>query len=577
MDHLYKLINKIFKTCDINDDKLYFKIYDIILNNDLKLSDIKKQFKFVDNKKIKLLIEEIEFIYFNKNNLFNSLYLAVQHDYINLIKYCYKIYNSIDNDVLNYSLLYGRYEILLFLLECGLLINKEIAIRNAVIGKNINCLKCVHNKGGIICIESILYAIKYNIKDCFDYIFEHIELNVLIDNDIDLKEVVETIILSEYYDIYYYNKLFNYFDILEHLINQAIKHSHIEYLLYGIDLLKNKYLDTKIQINCKYMIKSIDKCVDCFNIIHAFDYKLISNYSAVTEAIIKKNDIDLTKSIIEHNYILDDNATLQASIIAQQTTDLTNLQLLLKNNCKISATSISAIINNIDNLTKNDLDLIKYVLEQNILLSDENYFLAFLYNYLEIIDLFISYDTNRYLLSDYMIGAIMSKDINCVIYCNNLLKKQYSDNLTILLETSLLSHAIKYDLVEIVNYLLTESYLITKEAIIYGLMFNSIESLRLIVDKIDNNLLTSDIIDIAIKYDNVECIKLLYNMHNIQFIEENVICCFENDSIESLKYINKITDTNLIISALNCIDHKILINDIKKYLIANNILKIFIN
>jgi hypothetical protein len=231
--------------------------------------------------------------------------------------------------------------------------------------------------------------------------------------------------------------------------------------------------------------------------------------------------------------------------------------------------------------------------------------LAFLYKRLDIVDLFVECNNqyNLYKLSeltnsnntisnyfmpspDIMIGAIMSKEINCVIYCNNLLKSLYvkEHNLDTLLNSNAIAHAVKFNLISILHYLLTESYKINAEAISYGSIFNSVESLEIILsDLYDesylnaeqiNFFINSDTLNSAIIYDNVNCLKILIKYGQIQLTKANMICCFENDSFKCITYICSLVNKEIISGAYNEIDQKILTNEIKEYLIKNNLVKL---
>ena len=663
------------------EDETYFKIYDIILLSDLNYSNnlikqIKLYYKteyekqYESNNLIKLFAE-LDFIndlcqidkidkidkIDNKQLLFDHITRAVQYGNINLIKYCYEEYGTLDSDVLNNALLCGQLDILIFCYSNDCYLNKELACRKAVIGKNIKCLRYVHNIGGQIDLETLLYAIKYNLTDCFDYIMENINLVTILGLDnltkstnnldlTDLTELIDTIITQpknnfntiitqqkNNFNQYYFDKVVKclqlpdqqlpdqqlsdqqlpiQFILYNLLINLSLFYSNSEFLVYGL-----KQFDNAIQylkINPANIVKNIDtNDLTCFFIIH--DFIILNNEkyselfdsfndSTISEALIKKNDLTLFNFLIKHKYKLNSKCALQASLNALKTKDIRMLQLLVEdNNCPLSSDIISAIIesNSIES-DSIESDTVIYLLEQNISLNDENYFLAFLYNRLDIVDLFIQYNklnhikTNIFVPnSDVIIGAIMSKDINCVKYCNELLKSLYLNKQALidnLLQSDAIAHAVKFNLVEIINYLLYESYQITSYAITYGAIFNSIESFEVILplvglnivglnivglnntDKITaNNFITSDTLNSAITYDNVECLQLLITYGNIQLTKSNIICCFENDSFKCIKYICSL-DNEQIIEAYNEIDQKILKNEIKDYLIKNNLIKL---
>lgn len=649
------------------DIEIYFKIYDIILSSNINvltnlINQIKSQYDTQNNTNntnntLNKLFAELDFInnliinqtqQLDQTNqvqtdlkqlLYDNISNAVQYGHVNLIKYCYEEYGTLDSDVINNALLYGQLDILIFLYQVNeYCLNKEWACRKAVIGSNIKCLRYVHSIGAQLDLESLLYAIKYDKTDCFDYIMENINLlsviglaNVTNLADLtdltnqtnqldltDLTELVDTIVTQQQtkFNSYYFDKIIKSMGLLcglamNQLINLSLTHSNSDFLMYGLTLItdNNNSTISHIKINPSNIITSIETDnLTCFFIIYEFIlsnkekypnlfelFESITN-AKISEVLIKKNDISLINFLIKHKFKLNDKCALQASLIALKTNDFTILNLLVEeNNCPLSSDIISAVINGDRVLS---INIINYLLQHNIEVSDENYFLAFFYNRLDIIELFIEYNNdkiNKFIPNyDVIIGAVMSKDIHCVKYCNELLKSIYTNQQTQLSESTqtpfdellknsnAIAHAVKLNIIEIVDYLLSESYEITSEAMLYGAMFNSIESLEIILliisKQTDSNkiidLITTEAINSAIAYDNIDCLKLFIKYGHIQLTKANIICCFENDSFKCMTYICSLVYKEIISDAYNEIDQKILTNEIKEYLIKNNLIKL---
>ena len=651
------------------DIEIYFKIYDIILSSNIDvfvdlINQIKSQYDTQNNTNntnntyniLNKLFAELDFInnliinqtqQLDQNNkidykqlLYDNISNAVQYGHINLIKYCYEEYGTLDSDVINNALLYGQLDILIFLYQVNeYCLNKEWACRKAVIGSNIKCLRYVHSIGAQLDLESLLYAIKYDRTDCFDYIIENINLSSVVGlgnlanladltnqtnqtnqfDLTDLTELIDTIVTQQQtnFNSYYFDKIIKSMCLLRdlainQLINLSLAHSNSDFLVYGLTLISDNNNSTinHIKINPSNIITSIETDnLTCFFIIYEFIlsnkekaelFESVTN-AKISEVLIKKNDISLVNFLIKHKFKLNDKCALQASLIALKTNDFTILNLLVEeNNCSLSSDIISVIINY---EAKMSLNVINYLLQHNIEVSDENYFLAFFYNRLDIIELFIEYNNdkiNKFIPNyDVIIGAVMSKDIHCVKYCNELLKSIYTNQQTQLSESTqtpfdellknsnAIAHAVKLNIIEIVDYLLSESYEITSEAILYGAMFNSIESLEIILpimatqtnlEQTDSNkliyLITNEAINSAIAYDNIDCLKLFIKYGHIQLTKANIICCFENDSFKCITYICSLVYKEIISDAYNEIDQKILTNEIKDYLIKNNLIKL---
>ena len=593
------------------------------------------------------IVQQIEFILsvFTDNEICLN-YLAcqaVKYNYINIVKYCYEEYGFLDSDVINNALLYGQLDILIFLVtnSDGHMLNKETACWKSTISGNVKCLEYVHSLNCLMELETILYSIKYNKKECFDYALNVIGSdNASFSNLIykeNINEIIETIINYTNTDTntFFFDEIFkliskldksnepnevetelNKINYLNALINISIKHENTNYLNYGLNLLNNLLINIPdmhkfVELNYNYIVLDIKKNMKCFNILHNFiesnllkkDLFILFNDPCLFEAFVKKNDINLVKFAYANNYAFNEQSTIQAA----SNCNLQILEFLINNKCPINSSAISIIIES-DHNTSIKYNTIKYILsldmfdlKLNIKPSDENYFLAILYNEINIFNQLFEYHKTHYnnelLHSDIMIGAIMSRNFDNVVYCNEILKAIYEKNGNIndLLFSNAISHAVKYNLPNVTSYLINESYQIMGEALEYACMFNSVESLEIILSKLTDtkltdsnkpdttiktiNLITPEILNVAIAYDNDKCLKLLIselkNFREATYIsldKSNIICCFENDSHKCLTYICTLNCDDLLSETLKEIDHKIFTKAIKNYLITNNLI-----
>ena len=391
-------------------------------------------------------------------------------------------------------------------------------------------------------------------------------LNLLINNYIEISVLKENSNL-----ITFLSENIEIFKILiknnKEIINFLNENLEIfKKLIKNNEEIINFLLDFNPEIYIKILKISIEeKNLNIIKLINNKNFNINYQNNNLLRLACISQDIEIIKYLIENNFIIDDNSLL----ISFLNNNLEIFKYLIDNGgnpfCHDKYILLKLIYDNNDN---NNIEIINY-LNKNIEVF--NYFLTVysLDNNIEMVHLIIkNRKKEKFENNDSLINCIRNNNIELLIFLinnNNKINKKYKIIIKYLINTNNIE-TIKL-LLDIDNINSINNFKILKVCSKYGL----IEIFNYLIEKGIKLNLYPKILLFASKYSYIEIIKLLINnIESKEYYNDALINAIKPNNLEIIKYlIEKGADINYDSSKILMKAIKLSDNNIIKYLIDN--------